>query len=198
MRSERFWPLWIAGLQLTTIFGHLMKASTPTCSAVGLWRGARLLELSDRPHPRDRDVAQPPPRSAQRDFASRLRLRSPVAAANEAQHVPAQEIASGPWHAHRPRLWGKHAVAAALDNPERQVLKAWATREARRSMQFPKEVAVTFADVADLGRLVPHDAPHQGLVIEVEPLEDVWLDGLLQRRTRARRAARAGPGHRSS
>ena len=25
LRSERFWPLWIAGLQLTTIFGHLMK-----------------------------------------------------------------------------------------------------------------------------------------------------------------------------
>ena len=46
-------------------------------------------------------------------------------------------------------------------------------------MQFPKEVAVTLADVADLGRLVPTDAPHQGMVIEVEPLEDVWIDGLL-------------------
>src|SRR3954462_8135370 len=81
--------------------------------------------------------------------------------------------------ASRPRLWGKHAVAAALDNPQRTVLKAWATRDAAASMQFPKEVAVTFADVADLGRLVPHDAPHQGVVIEVEPLEDIWLDGLL-------------------
>jgi hypothetical protein len=27
LRSERFWPLWIAGLQLTTILGHLMKAA---------------------------------------------------------------------------------------------------------------------------------------------------------------------------
>ena len=26
LRSERFWPLWIAGLQLTTILGHLLKA----------------------------------------------------------------------------------------------------------------------------------------------------------------------------
>ncbi len=25
LRSERFWPLWIAGLQLTTILGHLLK-----------------------------------------------------------------------------------------------------------------------------------------------------------------------------
>lgn len=79
----------------------------------------------------------------------------------------------------RPRLWGKHAVAAALDNPERKVLRAWATRESAEFMQFSKDVAVTFAEAPDLGRLVPHDAPHQGVVIEVEPLEDVWLDGLL-------------------
>ncbi|HET7577337.1 MAG TPA: hypothetical protein VFK19_12355 [Sphingomicrobium sp.] len=26
IRSERFWPLWIAGLQLTAIFGHVLKA----------------------------------------------------------------------------------------------------------------------------------------------------------------------------
>ena len=79
----------------------------------------------------------------------------------------------------RPRLWGKHAVAAALDNPARKVLRAWATRDAAALMQFPKEVPVTFADVADLGRLVPHDAPHQGVVVEAEPLEDVWLGDLL-------------------
>lgn len=81
--------------------------------------------------------------------------------------------------ANRPRLWGRHAVAAALDNPQRKVLRAWATRDAAAFMQFPKDVAVTLADVADLGRLVPNDAPHQGVVIEVEPLEDAWLDGLL-------------------
>jgi 23S rRNA (guanosine2251-2'-O)-methyltransferase len=79
----------------------------------------------------------------------------------------------------RPRLWGKHAVAAALDNPGRKVLKAWATREGAALMNFPKEVPVTFADVADLGRLVPHDAPHQGVVVEVAPLEESWLGDLL-------------------
>ena len=79
----------------------------------------------------------------------------------------------------RPRLWGKHAVAAALDNPARKVLRAWATREAAEFMAFPPDVAVTLAEAPDLGRLVPHDAPHQGVVIEVEPLDDIWLDGLL-------------------
>jgi 23S rRNA (guanosine2251-2'-O)-methyltransferase len=80
--------------------------------------------------------------------------------------------------AKRPRLWGRHAVAAALDNPRRSVVKAWATRDAAEFMQFPQEVPVTLADVADLGRLVPGDAPHQGVVVEVEPLEEVWLDEL--------------------
>jgi 23S rRNA (guanosine2251-2'-O)-methyltransferase len=79
----------------------------------------------------------------------------------------------------RPRFWGKHAVAAALDNPERKVLRAWATREAAEFMQFPKDLPVTLADVSDLGRLVPNDAPHQGVVIEAEPLEGVWLGDIL-------------------
>ena len=81
--------------------------------------------------------------------------------------------------ANRPRLWGKHAVAAALDNPGRKVLRAWATRDAAAFMQFPREVDVALAEAPDLARLVPADAPHQGVVVEVEPIEDVWLDGLL-------------------
>jgi 23S rRNA (guanosine2251-2'-O)-methyltransferase len=79
----------------------------------------------------------------------------------------------------RPRFWGKHAVAAALDNPGRRVTRAWATRETAGFMQFPAGLPVTLADVADLGRLVPGDAPHQGVVVEVEPLEESWLADLL-------------------
>jgi 23S rRNA (guanosine2251-2'-O)-methyltransferase len=79
----------------------------------------------------------------------------------------------------RPRFWGKHAVAAALDNPNRRVLKAWSTREAANFMQFPAEMPVVMAEAPDLGRMVPHDAPHQGVVIEVEPLEDIWLGDVL-------------------
>ena len=78
--------------------------------------------------------------------------------------------------ANRPRLWGKHAVAAALDNPERKLVRAWATREAAEFMQFPKDLPVTLAEAPDLGRLVPQDSPHQGVVIEVESLETAWLD----------------------
>ncbi|GAO40564.1 putative RNA methyltransferase [Sphingomonas changbaiensis NBRC 104936] len=79
----------------------------------------------------------------------------------------------------RPRFWGRHAVSAALANPNRRAVKLWATRDAAARMELPSALPVTFADVADLGRLVPQDAPHQGLVLEVDPLEDVFLDELL-------------------
>ena len=54
----------------------------------------------------------------------------------------------------RPRFWGKHAVAAALDNPERRVLKAWSSREAAAFMNFPKDLPVVMAEGPDLGRMV--------------------------------------------
>lgn len=70
-------------------------------------------------------------------------------------------------------------MTAALANPNRVVRKIWGTREALAALDLPPILPVTFADAADLGRLVPSDAPHQGLVAEVDPLEDIWLGDLL-------------------
>jgi 23S rRNA (guanosine2251-2'-O)-methyltransferase len=81
----------------------------------------------------------------------------------------------------RPRFWGKHAVSAALANDERQIHRIWVTREAAAGYDIPNSIPVTFADVADLGRLVPRDAPHQGVVAEVERLDDILLADLLDR-----------------
>ena len=79
----------------------------------------------------------------------------------------------------RPRFWGRHAVAAALANPQREVLRLWATREAAAALDIGRDIPVTYADVADLGRLVPRDAPHQGVVAEVERLPEMLLADLL-------------------
>ncbi len=70
-------------------------------------------------------------------------------------------------------------MIAALANPDRVVRKIWGTREALGALELPPVLPITYADVADLGRMVPADAPHQGLVAEVEPLEDVWLGELI-------------------
>lgn len=83
-------------------------------------------------------------------------------------------------NSNRPRFWGRHAVTAALANPERTVRKLWGTREALAALELPPVLPITYADVADLARMVPGDAPHQGIVIEVDPLEEIWLGDLLE------------------
>lgn len=51
LRSDRFWPLWIAGLQLTSSFAHLFKAIDPEliphayAAAVRFWSYPMLLIL---------------------------------------------------------------------------------------------------------------------------------------------------------
>ncbi len=79
------------------------------------------------------------------------------------------------------RLWGRHAVEAALKNPARQHRKLWATRDGVESLdgELPSDFPVEYADVTDLARLVAKDAPHQGLVLECEPLADQFLDEFL-------------------
>jgi 23S rRNA (guanosine2251-2'-O)-methyltransferase len=79
------------------------------------------------------------------------------------------------------RLWGRHAVEAALMNPERQHRKLWATREGVASLngELPADFPVEYAQAADLARFVAKDAPHQGLVLECAPLEDVYIEDVL-------------------
>ncbi|MGH6787944.1 MAG: 23S rRNA (guanosine(2251)-2'-O)-methyltransferase RlmB [Novosphingobium sp.] len=79
------------------------------------------------------------------------------------------------------RLWGRHAVEAALNNPARQHRKLWATREGVASLagELPADFPVEWAQPADLARLVARDAPHQGLVLECAALEDVFLEDVL-------------------
>jgi 23S rRNA (guanosine2251-2'-O)-methyltransferase len=85
-----------------------------------------------------------------------------------------------PTHGHV-RLWGRHAVEAALKNPGRRHSKLWATREGIASLEgvLPPDFPVEYAEAADLARLVAHDAPHQGLVLECEPLDDLHFDDVL-------------------
>lgn len=52
LRSARFWPLWVAGLQLTTMMGHLLKAAQPDLipvaygAAMVFWSYAILLIIA--------------------------------------------------------------------------------------------------------------------------------------------------------
>jgi 23S rRNA (guanosine2251-2'-O)-methyltransferase len=79
------------------------------------------------------------------------------------------------------RLWGRHAVEAALKNPARIHRKLWATREGVAALdgELPADFPVEWAEAADLARLVARDAPHQGLVLECAALDDVFLEDVI-------------------
>lgn len=79
------------------------------------------------------------------------------------------------------RLWGRHAVEAALKNPDRRHRKLWATREGIASLdgELPPDFPLEYASPADLARLVARDAPHQGLVLDCDALEDMFLEDIL-------------------
>ncbi len=81
------------------------------------------------------------------------------------------------------KFWGRHAIEAALDNPRRMIKKISITREALATLEIPDDIAVVISDVADLGRVIPRDAPHQGMVADVDPLPDIWLGDILDEPT---------------
>ena len=81
------------------------------------------------------------------------------------------------------KFWGRHAIEAALDNPRRLIKKISITREALATLEIPDDIAVVICDVADLGRVIPRDAPHQGMVADVDPLPDIWLGDILDQQS---------------
>ena len=95
------------------------------------------------------------------------------------------------------RLWGRHAVEAALANPLRQPRILRATREAVAQLETapPEGLPIEHADASDLDRLVSQGATHQGLVLDCRALEEVALEDVLARE-RNGSAAGARPGDR--
>jgi 23S rRNA (guanosine2251-2'-O)-methyltransferase len=78
-----------------------------------------------------------------------------------------------------PRLYGRHAVMAALANPNRVLRRLYGVDTVLKEYDIPKGLEVRTMDVADLSQLVPRDAVHQSIVLEVEPLELVFLEDVL-------------------
>lgn len=85
------------------------------------------------------------------------------------------------------RLFGSHAVEAALRNPQRGVLRLLATENAERRLQdviVARGVPIDRATPGDLDHLLGADTVHQGLLLEARPLEEPTLAELVAR-TRA-------------
>jgi 23S rRNA (guanosine2251-2'-O)-methyltransferase len=75
-------------------------------------------------------------------------------------------------------LYGRHTVVAALANPRRRRRRLVATPEAARDLAArlgTASVAVDTMERADIARLLPGGAVHQGLALLADPLPEVPL-----------------------
>lgn len=77
------------------------------------------------------------------------------------------------------RLYGRHAVVAALANPARELRRLHGTTEELARLEVPAGLPVLQTDTAELDRLVPRFSVHQGLVLDAEPLPHLFLDEVL-------------------
>lgn len=81
--------------------------------------------------------------------------------------------------AETPLLYGLHPVVAALANPARRCRRLWVTAEARRALEarlagglVRTRVEVTVATRAEIERLLPRGAVHQGAALAADPLPE--------------------------
>lgn len=81
-------------------------------------------------------------------------------------------------------LYGRHAVVAALSNPERRIERLFVTREMadRHAAEFGK-TAPAIVSREDLSQRLPAGSVHQGIAALVAPLEEPSLEDVLARCT---------------
>lgn len=80
------------------------------------------------------------------------------------------------------RIFGLHAVEAALKNPDRTVLSATMTDNAARKLEGPlreRGLQPASASPRDLDRMLGPDTVHQGALLVCEPLEEPTLQDLV-------------------
>ena len=75
-------------------------------------------------------------------------------------------------------IYGRHAVQAALNNPDRGVESLLATKNATNDLSIPTGIMQTIASPNDLESVVPRDAVHQGCAVKVKPLEACHINDL--------------------
>ena len=80
-------------------------------------------------------------------------------------------------------MWGVHAVEAAAANPARRLLRLLASPDRARAMGErlaargeDAGVRLEVMEPAEIARLLPSGAVHQGLALRAEPLEELGVD----------------------
>ena len=73
-------------------------------------------------------------------------------------------------------LYGHHAVVEALKNPNRQKLLLKMTNEVNLDRNLITNVPTQIVSPQEIQHVLPEGAVHQGLALQVRPLENDWND----------------------
>jgi len=87
---------------------------------------------------------------------------------------------------HGLRIWGNHAVDAALANPARVILRLHLTENAEQRLSprlAARRVEVLRTTPRDLDRMIGPNSVHQGAVADVEPLPETDIETLIEAAT---------------
>jgi 23S rRNA (guanosine2251-2'-O)-methyltransferase len=78
------------------------------------------------------------------------------------------------------RLFGRHAVEAALKNPRRSLIHLYVSTNAAQSFTptAPLPAQHSIKTSAELTAMLPGDAVHQGFIADFRPLEEIALESL--------------------
>lgn len=77
-------------------------------------------------------------------------------------------------------LFGRHAVFAALANPNRQFRRLLVTKNALGQLpKLPSGLQSKVVEAQELDSMLPRDAVHQGFLLEARMLEDATIEDLI-------------------
>jgi 23S rRNA (guanosine2251-2'-O)-methyltransferase len=118
------------------------------------------------------------------------RKKTPARSANKGRKSPPRTTHTPvPASSGRPLLYGKHAVLAALANPDRKIHRLILTPEARESLQSEiqsalesgsyEHIETTTLGKRELEERLPAGAVHQGLALEVEALRGLHIEDII-------------------
>ena len=82
---------------------------------------------------------------------------------------------------HQDWLYGRHAVLAALENPQRHIFVLHGTSNAAKDFDSPakaRDLTLSPATTSEISALLPDGAVHQGIAAKVRPLAETGLKDL--------------------
>ena len=78
-------------------------------------------------------------------------------------------------------LYGRHAVFAALENPNRKISKVLCTKENFDELKkYSKQFQINIVDRKEIDKALPPSSVHQGFALYCQPLDNIAIEDIIE------------------